>query len=137
MAGAAATGLRTAAAGEQALLTARSTLVLTSRAARIPGPVDGSCTDLDDPGAAAVEASAARALGFSGKLCIHPRQVQPVNAAFAPQPDEVVWARGVVQAAAGGGAVRVDGHMVDAPVLQPARAILDHAGQARMGEKDQ
>jgi (S)-citramalyl-CoA lyase len=49
-------------------------------------------------------------------LCIHPRQVAPVNAAFAPSDAEVDWARRVIEASAhGAGAFTIDGRMVHAP----------------------
>jgi citrate lyase subunit beta / citryl-CoA lyase len=138
---AAATGVRRLAFGhldlaadlrsstdDTAMLFARSTLVLASRLAGLPGPVDGTTTALDDPGVAGADAGRARALGFTGKLCIHPGQVAPVNAAFGPTDHELAWAQRVVQAAASGGAVRVDGEMVDAPVLVRARRLLAEAG---------
>ena len=109
---------------DTAMLMARSTLVVASRAAGLPGPVDGTTTALDDPEAAARDAAGARALGFTGKLCIHPSQVRPVNAAFSPTDDEVAWARRVLEASNAGGVARVDGHMVDAPVLLRATKIL-------------
>jgi citrate lyase subunit beta / citryl-CoA lyase len=112
------------ATDDTAMLMARSTLVLASRVAGLPGPVDGTTTALDDPGAAAADASRARTLGFTGKLCIHPNQVAPVNAAFRPTDDELVWAHRVLEAATAGGVARVDGHMVDAPVLLRARNLV-------------
>lgn len=113
-----------AATDDEAMLMARSTLVVASRAARLPGPVDGVTTSLDEPAVASADAVRARRLGFAGKLCIHPKQVDAVNRAFSPNDDEVAWARRVTEAAAAGGAVRVDGHMVDAPVILKAEAIL-------------
>ncbi|MCI3207959.1 MULTISPECIES: CoA ester lyase [Pandoraea] len=108
------------------LLYFRSQLTLASRLAGIAAPVDGVTTALDD--AALVEASArrARALGFRGKLCIHPRQVAPVHAAFAWRDDEIAWAERVVAAANanGGAAVALDGKMIDAPVIAKANEIL-------------
>jgi citrate lyase subunit beta / citryl-CoA lyase len=112
------------ATDETAMLMARSTLVLASRVAGLPGPVDGTTTTLDDPGAAAADARRARALGFTGKLCIHPNQVVPVGLAFRPTDDELAWARRVLQAAAAGGVARVDGQMVDAPVILRARNLV-------------
>ena len=113
---------------DTAMLTARSTLVLASRVAGLPGPVDGTTTALDDPDAAVADATRARALGFTGKLCVHPSQVAPVNAAFLPTEQELEWAHRVLAAPAAGGAVRVDGQMVDAPVLARARNLLAHHG---------
>ena len=108
----------------------RSQLVLISRLAELPAPVDGVTTAIDDAAALARDVARARALGFGGKLCIHPRQVGPVNAAFRPGADEIAWAQRVVaaDAAAGGAAVAVDGRMVDRPVLLKTRRILASAG---------
>ncbi len=112
---------------DQAMLTARSWLILASRAAGLPGPVAGVTTALDDPAVSGAEAARARALGFSGKLCIHPSQVEAVNAAFSPSAAQVAWAHRIIEVSTAGGAVRVDGHMVDAPVILRARAILARA----------
>lgn len=109
---------------DRALLPVRSTLVVVSRATNIASPVDGVTTDLDDDAAAGVDARAARRLGFSGKLCIHPRQIAAVNAAFSPTQDELAWARRILEQGAGGGVVRVDSQMVDQPVITRARDIL-------------
>ncbi len=109
------------------MFMARSSLVLASKAAELPGPIDGVTPALDYPVGAASDAANARRLGFTGRLCIHPNQVDGVNAAFAPGPEEVGWARRIIEAAATGGAVRVDGHMVDAPVIQKARSVLVRA----------
>jgi citrate lyase subunit beta/citryl-CoA lyase len=72
----------------------------------------------------------ARALGFRGKTCIHPAQVPVVHEAFAPTGTELAWAQNVVDAfdAAepdGAGVVLVDGQMVDRPVVDRARRLLD------------
>jgi citrate lyase subunit beta/citryl-CoA lyase len=106
----------------------RTRLVLASRLGALPPPIDGVCTAIDDAAMLAAELDRARRFGFGAKLCIHPRQVDAVNAAFAPTPEEIEWARRIVAAAAGGGAARVDGHMVDAPVVARARAVLARAG---------
>lgn len=109
---------------DTAMLMARSTLVLASRVAGLPGPVDGTTTALDDPDAAGADAARARSLGFTGKLCVHPSQVAPVNAAFLPTQQELEWAQRVLAASADTGAVRVDGQMVDAPVIARARHLV-------------
>lgn len=71
----------------------------------------------------------ARRLGFGGKLCIHPSQVDPVNRGFLPSEREVAWARKVLEVVttAGGGAARIDGEMVDRAVIERAKAILARA----------
>ncbi len=111
----------------EAMLMARSLLVVASKAAGLPGPVDGVITALDDPTVSAADAARARGLGFAGKLCIHPNQVEAVNAAFTPSQEKIAWARRIIGLSTAGGAVRVDGHMVDAPVILKARSILARA----------
>jgi len=81
------------------------------------------------------EASMARALGFIGKSCIHPRQVEWANGIFSPSGEELAWARKVVhaarRAAASGDTVfSVDGRMVDPPYLRRAERLLHAAGSA-------
>ncbi|MBY6141079.1 CoA ester lyase [Leisingera daeponensis] len=74
-------------------------------------------------------ATRARALGMNGILCIHPVQVALANKAFQPDEAELAHARRILSAfeAAGRGAVMVDGEMVDPPVAQRARAMLEAA----------
>lgn len=116
-----------AAHDDLALLYARSALVVASRAAGVPPPVDGVTVALDDPEAAGSDAASARRLGFAGKLCIHPRQIPAVNAAFSPSGDEVDRARRIVARVGDGAATRLDGEMVDLPVLERARRVLRQA----------
>lgn len=106
----------------EVLLPVRSELVLASRLAGIAAPIDGVTLQLDDPRIAHDDACHARALGLTGKLCIHPTQIAEVLKAFAPNPTETDWAQRVL--ASGDGAVLVDGMMVDEPVRIRARAIL-------------
>ncbi|WP_201195714.1 HpcH/HpaI aldolase/citrate lyase family protein [Pseudomonas fluorescens] len=115
---------------DQALLYARSQIVLASRVAGLQAPIDGVSVVLDDSEVITAEARRSRELGFAGKLCIHPRQVQFVNQAFMPSPQELAWARRVLEASrqAGGAAVSVDGAMVDLPVLIRAQNLLALAG---------
>ena len=109
-----------------ALRPFRAQLVLASRVAGLPAPVDGVTAAIDDQAALAGDARRARASGFGGKLCIHPAQVPAVNAAFTPSPEQLAWARRVVAAsqASQGAAVAVDGRMVDAPVFARACRLL-------------
>ncbi|MCE8418466.1 aldolase/citrate lyase family protein [Rhodovulum sulfidophilum] len=106
----------------EALLSARSELVLASRLAGIAPPLDGVTTDLTDPGVIAEDARHARQLGMGGKMCIHPAQVAAGRMALDPTDAEVDWARRVM--AAGDGAVTLDGQMVDIPVRLRAAAVL-------------
>lgn len=118
-------------AAEDELLAFRTRLVLVSRVAGIAPPVDGVTVAIDDVGAIAADTARARRLGFGGKLCIHPRQVGPVNAGFVPTAAEIAWARRMVEAAAraAGSAVAVDGRMVDRPVILRAESILREAAR--------
>lgn len=106
-----------------ALSYARSRLVMASAAAGIAAPLDGVTTALDDDAALGADLDQARELGFSGKLCIHPKQVPAVNRGFTPSDAKIAWARRVLTAG-NGGAAAVDGQLVDKPVLERARAIL-------------
>lgn len=110
---------------------ARSHLVLASRAAGLDGPIDGVTVDLSSAEPTAADARAGRALGMGGKLCVHPMQMAPTAEAFAPTPDEITWAEGVLAAVAAAqadgsttGAIRFEGQMIDEPVLERARRIL-------------
>lgn len=111
--------------GDQ-LLFFRSQLVLVSRVAGIEPPVDGVTTAIDDADLIRADTLRARRLGFGGKLCIHPRQLAPVHAGFAPDAAECAWAGRVLAAAvrSDGAAVAVDGKMVDRPVVQQAEEIV-------------
>ncbi|MDD0837708.1 CoA ester lyase [Curvibacter sp. HBC61] len=115
---------------EHELLPARWQLVLVSRGARLAPPVDGVTVALDQPGLTEADTLRSRRLGFGAKLCIHPNQVAAVHRALAPSEAERAWAQRVLAAAEaagdgpGAGALRVDGRMVDAPVLALARRWL-------------
>lgn len=104
----------------------RTMLVLESRYARLPAPVDGVSTSLNDAVQVRAEADRARALGFGAKLCIHPTQVAPVNAGFLPSSAELEWAGRVLAAIenAGHGAIAVDGKLVDKPLVELAHRIV-------------
>lgn len=108
------------------LLYFRSQLVLASRLAQLSAPVDGVTTDLQDEVRLTADTTRAKRLGFGGKCCIHPRQVDVVNRSFAPTADEIAWAHKVLSAAqaAGGAAISLDGEMLDRPVYARAEGIL-------------
>jgi citrate lyase subunit beta/citryl-CoA lyase len=116
----------------EAMTAVRTQIVLESCAAGLQAPIDGVSVGFDDAAAMRGHALRSRQLGFGGKLCIHPRQVAPVNAAWLPTPDEVLWANRVLAAfeAGGGGAIALDGKMVDKPVVDRARRIVADAAAA-------
>ncbi|OAB60453.1 hypothetical protein AY599_28710 [Leptolyngbya valderiana BDU 20041] len=108
-------------------------LVLAARAAGVL-VLDGVYNAYQDADGFRREAEAGRALGFDGKSLIHPSQVAPANAAFAPSPAEIAWAERVVSAFgdaknAGKGAVPLDGRMVERMHLTSAHAVLAAAGR--------
>lgn len=111
------------------LLYFRSQLVLVSRVAGILAPVDGVTVAINDPEQLRADTQRSRRLGFGGKLCIHPKQVETVNSCYRPSADEIAWARRVLQAAAAanGAAVALDGKMVDLPVIRKAEEIIAEA----------
>lgn len=112
------------------LLYFRSQMTLLSRIAGIAAPVDGVTATLDDDQLIQAETIRARNLGFRGKLCIHPKQLAAVHAAFLPTGEEIAWAEKVQTAVqrSNGAATTVDGKMVDLPVILKAREILAMAG---------
>ncbi|WP_250481756.1 CoA ester lyase [Caballeronia sp. NCTM5] len=110
----------------------RSEIALVSRLAGLIGPVDGVTASLDDGELLRQETLRGRNLGFRGKLCIHPKQIPHVHAAFMPTDDEIDWAKRVLSAVdeSKGSATTVDGKMVDVPIILKARDILETAGLA-------
>jgi citrate lyase subunit beta/citryl-CoA lyase len=87
---------------------------------------------LDDKAGLAAYAARGRRDGFSGMLALHPAQIPVINAAFTPSGEELDWARRVVAAfksGDGGGALRLDGRMIDAPHLKLAQRLLGSAGE--------
>jgi citrate lyase subunit beta / citryl-CoA lyase len=89
--------------------------------------VDGPYADLRDADGLRRSAESALALGFDGKWVVHPDQIEPVNEAFSPSPEEVERARRIL--AAGDGAGLVDGEMVDVATKRMAAAVLARAGE--------
>ena len=121
---------------EAELADARARVVLASRAAGLEGPLDSPWFHLKDaPGfARALERS--RRGGFQGRLCVHPDQLGPVNAAYLPSDAELARAERIVAAfrqaeAAGQAAIQVDGEMIDYPVAHRAQAMIDAVRAAR------
>ena len=90
-------------------------------------PVDGVFADFRDEQGLKLEAEAARAEGFTGKLAIHPAQVALINAAFTPSAEEIAHAQAIVDAFAAeptAGVLSVGGKMVDRPHLVQAQRVL-------------
>ncbi len=119
-------GRRTAGNGEVAY--ARGLVALAGRLGGVP-VLDQVVTDFGDDGRFLHESGEAYSMGYSGKLCIHPRQVALANTAFMPSAAEVDRARRLLTAyeqaqAAGRGAIAFEGQMVDEPLAAQARRII-------------
>jgi len=121
---------------ETELVEARARVVLASRAAGLEGPIDSPWFHLKDPAGFARALERSRRSGFQGRLCVHPDQIAPVNAAYLPSEQELARAERIVAAfrqaeAKGEAAVQVDGEMVDYPVAHRAQALLDLVRKSR------
>jgi citrate lyase subunit beta/citryl-CoA lyase len=116
---------------ETQLHTARYQIVLASRVAQIAPPIDGVTPTTDDVVRVQDDAERAKRMGFGGKLCIHPKQVGIVKAAFMPSEEELAWAKRVIEAdqASKGAAVKLDGRMIDRPVVLLAKRTIAIAGK--------
>jgi citrate lyase subunit beta/citryl-CoA lyase len=114
---------------------ARHMGLLSATAAGIQ-PIDGVWADFRDLEGLRRESLEAAEMGFTGKLTIHPAQIEVVNAAFTPSPEEVAESRELLEAfeenrRAGRMAFSFKGQMVDAPHFARARRILERADQVR------
>ncbi len=119
---------------ESELAPLRFTVCMATRLHGLASAVDGVTVALDDAMRLQADVLRAMRMGFGGKLCIHPSQVEPTHVAFMPSARELAWAHQVLQADAtsGGAAVQVDGRMVDVPVvLQARRTVARAVGRSR------
>ena len=110
------------------MIYARSAIVTAAAAANVQA-VDGVWPDLQDTEGLKKFALQSRRLGFTGMSLIHPSQVDTVNAAFTPVPEEMDYCRQVVQAyeeavARGDGAIAFGGQLLDPPIVERARRTL-------------
>ncbi len=120
---------------EPELAGARERIVLASRAAGMENPVDSPWFHFKEAEAFRRSLERSRRGGFQGRLCVHPDQIAPVNAAYLPSAEELERARRIVAAfreaeARGEAAVQVDGLMVDYPIVHRAQALLDAVKKA-------
>ncbi len=116
--------------GGAEVLTARSLVAASARLAGV-GAVDQAVVAVRDDDVFVADAAAGRDIGYTGKICLHPRQVELAHLAFSPSDAEVDHASAVVAAATGGqGVAVVDGEMVDEVHVRMARAVLARAEQS-------
>jgi citrate lyase subunit beta/citryl-CoA lyase len=130
-------GVRTRAGDE--VVHARSSVALGARLAGVP-VVDQIVADFRDDERFREETASARAMGYAGKLCIHPRQVELANEGFLPSVEEVEHARRLLEAfetasSDGVAAIDFEGQMVDEPLAAHARRVLALAKGGERGEK--
>jgi citrate lyase subunit beta/citryl-CoA lyase len=118
--------------GEE-LSFARAQIVL---AAALVGAdsIDGVCIDLNDTDGLRRDCARARALGFRGKMAIHPRQLELINTSFTPTVAEIERAERLIETyetarAAGHGVTTMDGQMVELPIVERARRLIALAGK--------
>lgn len=105
---------------------APAVLAWASSAARIAAPLDTPHFAIDDEAGLSAAAGRSAALGCGGKLCIHPRQVASVHAAFRVDPEQRAWAHEVLahwNGEGGAGALRVRSEPVDEAMVRYARRV--------------
>jgi citrate lyase beta subunit len=110
-------------AGRAPLQMVLQSIVLAARAEGIAA-LDGVYNRLEDEEGFAAEAAESRSLGFDGKSLIHPDQIAPCHAAFAPSDEELARAERLI-AAASGGAERFEGAMIEHMHVETARRLLE------------
>ena len=131
-------GVRTPAGDE--VLYARSRVALAGRLAGAP-VLDQIVADFRDADRFRADAARGRALGYRGKLCIHPHQVALANAAFTPSPNEVDRARRLIEAyeqaeSRGEATIDFEGQMVDEPLARQARSVVAAAEPSTSQDPD-
>jgi citrate lyase subunit beta/citryl-CoA lyase len=125
---------------ESELAPTRAAIVLASRVAGIEPPIDTPFLHVGKHRDSLHRTTErARDIGFQGKLCIHPEQIDPVNQVFTPTEKEIAEARKIVEAfaaaeAGGSASIQVDGQFVDYPIVEKAKRTLEMARQISSGD---
>ena len=112
----------------QELIYIRSSLVVAAASANVQA-VDGVWPDIQDKEGLLVDTKQSRNLGFTGKSLFHPSQIEAINKAFSPTPEEVGYCSEVIKAfdeavARGEGAIAFGGQLIDLPIVERARRTL-------------
>ena len=107
----------------------RFQILVASRMHHLAAPLDSVYADFSDPVGLTAMATVARDMGFGGMLCIHPRQVLVVHQVYRPSAQDVDWAQRVQAHVKQTGeyAFRLDGKMVDRPLIARAQRILEQS----------
>ncbi len=120
-------GVRRTDTGEE-VYHARARVAVAAKAARVLA-LDGVYVSFRNQAGLEADVGEALSMGYKGKFAIHPAQLDTINRMFSPWPEDVEYARRVVEAweeaeASGRGSVALDGKMVDVPVVKRARDLL-------------
>lgn len=129
-----AMGIKAAPSTEGVVFQARCQVAMAAKAAGIT-PVDNVFLDIPNIEGLMAETRQGLQLGYEGKACIHPNQVEPVNTVYTPTAEEVEYARELVAAfdqavAEGKGAVAFRGRMIDSPIAEIEKIVLERAKKA-------
>ena len=129
-----AMGIKAAPSTEGVVFQARCQVVMAAKAAGIT-PIDNVFLDIPNIEGLITETRQGLQLGYEGKACIHPNQVEPVNTVYTPTLEEVEYARELVSAfaqavAEGKGAVAFRGRMIDGPIAEIEKIVLERAKKA-------
>jgi len=130
----AAMGIKARPSVDGIVLHARCQVAIAAKAAGIT-PIDNVFLDIPNLAGLTDETRQGKELGYEGKACIHPNQVDPVNAVYTPSAEEVAYARDLIAAfeqavAEGKGAVAFRGRMIDGPIADIERIVLERARKA-------
>ena len=130
----AAMGIKAGPSIDGIVFHARCQVVMAAKAAGVT-PIDNVFLDIPNTEGLVSETRQGKHLGYEGKACIHPNQVEPVNAVYTPTPEEVAYAKELVAAfehavAEGKGAVAFQGRMIDEPIANIERMVLERARKA-------
>ena len=123
-------GIERSDTGEEVLVP-RSLVPVAARAANVAS-LDSPFVLFQDPDALRADAKRARQMGYTGKFAIHPSQLDIINEVFSPSPEQIAYARKIMEAweqaeAEGRGSLAMDGRMVDVPVVKRAQNLLAFA----------
>ena len=131
-------GIERSDAGDEVQVP-RSLVPVAAKAANVAS-LDSPFVAFQDPGAVRADAQKARQMGYTGKHDIHPSQIDIINEVCSPAPDEVAYARRIVEAwdkaqSEGRGSLAMDGRMVDVPVVKRAQNLLAFADAIEAAER--
>lgn len=114
------------------MLYARSKMLLDARAAGVAYPLDGVYSDVYNEKGLVADTELSKRLGYKGRTIIHPSHIEPVNRIYTPDPEQVAYCKGLIEAldaahAEGKGSVTYEGKMIDYAMARWARQIVERA----------